>query len=201
MKCFLPFFLIISVLLFSGCATDNGGDSLNLKGKKVIFVVAPSDFRDEELFHPKEVLEANGASTAIASLSKGALQGVMGGTAQATLSLNDVKAENFDAIVFVGGSGAQVYFNNSKAMALAREFLSAGKITSAICIAPSILANAGLLKGKKATCFSSEAANLKAKGATYTGKAVEVDGLLVTADGPSSAKAFGNEIAKLLSKS
>ena len=168
---------------------------------KAVFVIAPGNFRDEELFHPKEALESKNISVQIASISKGIFAGKLGAKAEATLSLEDAKAENFDAIIFVGGPGASIYFNNSKAQALARDFYSKGKITSAICIAPSILANAGLLKGKKATCFPSEAQNLKAKGALYTGSPVETDGLIITADGPSSAKAFGKEIAKLLAKS
>jgi protease I len=60
------------------------------------------------------------------------------------------------------------------------------------------LANAGLLKGVKATCYPSQEANLKDKGAHFTGLAVERDGLIITADGPKAAKAFGEKIAEAL---
>ena len=71
-------------------------------------------------------------------------------------------------------------------------------LLAAICIAPSILANAGLLEGKKVTSYSSEASNIKSKGANYTSRPVEQDGKIITADGPGSAKAFGKAIAEAL---
>jgi protease I len=71
-------------------------------------------------------------------------------------------------------------------------------ILAAICAAPSILANAGLLKGKTATSFPDEGENLKAKGANFTGQGLEIDGRIITADGPAHAKQFGEAIVKAL---
>lgn len=65
----------------------------------------------------------------------------------------------------------------------------------------AILENAGILQGKKATCFSSEAGNLQSKGADYTGTAVAVDGKIVTVDGPGAAEEFGKQIIELLRNS
>ena len=84
------------------------------------------------------------------------------------------------------------------ALSLAQKFYNAGKITAAICIAPVILANAGLLNGKKATSFPSEENALEDKGAAFTGNPVEADGLIVTAEGPKAARDFGKKIAQLL---
>lgn len=172
----------------------------DLNGKKVLFIIAPQNFRDEELFEPKAVLESAGAQTAIASRKTGTISGAGGKTAKATIALALANAAEYDAIVFVGGTGATEYFNESTAQQIAKKALAEGKILAAICIAPSILANAGLLEGKNATCFSSEAGNLKAKGANYTGQAVTVDGKIITANGPSAARHFGIEIAKALAR-
>lgn len=166
--------------------------------KKAVLVIAPNNFRDEELFYTKEELEKAGVKTTIASISTEEANGMLGGKAKPQITLEEVTEEDFDAIVFIGGSGASIYFENKKAWELAREFNSKEKVTAAICIAPSILANAGLLKGKKVTVFPSEASNLKEKGATYTGVAVEVDGNIVTAEGPGSAREFGKRIAEEL---
>jgi len=68
-----------------------------------------------------------------------------------------------------------------------------------LCLSPVILANAGILKGKKATCWFSVARMIKKKGAIYTGKKVEIDGLIITGNGPSAAKEFGEKYLKLLS--
>ena len=76
--------------------------------------------------------------------------------------------------------------------------VEAGKLVGAICIAPRILSEAGILNGKKATVYSSEAGVLRANGAIYTGKDVEVDGKIVTASGPHAAEQFGNTLVKLL---
>jgi putative intracellular protease/amidase len=55
-----------------------------------------------------------------------------------------------------------------------------------------------LLEGKKATCYSSQEENLKSKGAICTGEGVEVDGNIITANGPKSAREFGKKIVEAL---
>ena len=166
--------------------------------KKVLMVIAPAKFRDEELFDTKTALESSGASVNIASKTTDVSVGMLGGKAKPNLALSSAKAADYDAVVFVGGGGAEVYFTDPVALALAKDALAQGKVVSAICIAPSILANAGLLSGKKATVFKGDKylGILKAKGANYTGRDVEVDGKIITADGPNSAKKFGQAIAK-----
>jgi len=165
---------------------------------KVVFVIAPKDFRDEELFHTKEEIEKAGHSTLIVSTKKGECIGMLGGKAKAEKTINEINEEDFNAIVFVGGIGADIYFNNTTAQKLAKNFFNKGKIVAAICIAPSTLANSGILKGKKATCFSSESENLKSKGAIYTGKKVEIDGNIITANGPEAVDEFGKKIVEKL---
>ena len=165
---------------------------------KVLMVIANSNFRDEELFHTKEEIESRGHETVIASNSLSEATGSLGGKIKPSILVKDVSFGQYDAIVFVGGSGSALYFDNSSALNLAREFYNDGKITSAICIAPSILANAGILKGKKVTCYVSEKENLESKGAVYTGNDVEVDGKIITANGPNSAHEFGKKIAEML---
>jgi protease I len=94
--------------------------------------------------------------------------------------------------------GATEYWNDSQAIAIAKSAAGKGKLLGAICIAPVTLANAGLLEGKKATVWESEVDKLKAKGAKYTGAAVEVDGNVITANGPEAAAGFGSAIVVAL---
>ena len=194
---------LIAFILFSGCPQsggDEGGDVTpgEATGKKVVMVIAPSNFRDEELFETKSVLEQAGVEVTIASSATGEITGSQGGKATAAIALSEVNPADYDAVVFVGGQGASTYFNDSTAQNLAKDALSKGKVVAAICIAPSILANAGLLDGKSATAFSSEQSNLESNGATYTGEAVTVDGKIITADGPSSARSFGEAIVNAI---
>lgn len=166
--------------------------------KKAIFVVAQNNFRDEELLEPKTVLTERKIETKVATKTRNKAVGKLGTEIKPDLAIPEIETKNFDAIIFVGGAGARDYFNDEDALKLVKDFKDAGKIVGAICIAPSILANAGILISKTVTAFPSEEQNLRDKGADYTGMQVEVDGKIVTAKDPSAAKEFGEEIAYLL---
>ena len=170
----------------------------DLTGMDVLMVVASNNFRDEEYREPAEALARAMAGVVVASSSKHECTGMLGYKITPDLLLSEVDLSKYAAVVFIGGSGAVEYFEDPTAQKLARDALAQGKLVGAICIAPSILANAGLLKGKRATCFSSEKANLTTKGAEFVGEGVVRDGKIITADGPSSAKAFANAMSEAL---
>lgn len=166
---------------------------------KVLLIIAPENFRDEELLHTKEELERAGAKTTIASTKTGEVRGMLGARVTPDTKLDQVRVDDYDAVVFVGGSGSAVYFKDNRAISIASEAFSKGKKVCAICIAPVILANAGVLKGKRATVWPDKCIQMiESKGATYTGKPVEVDGNVITAPGPEAAREFGRAIAKAL---
>jgi protease I len=172
----------------------NEGDAVS----DVLMVIAPDQFRDEEYARPKEVLEGLGATVTTASVAPGPCRGKLGMLARAEVALNEVSAERYDAVVFVGGSGSNVYFDDLDAHALARSMYAAGKVVGAICVAPTTLAHAGLLRGRNVTSFASQRDDLVAHGAVWTGAPVEVDGSIVTANGPGSSQDFGLAVADLL---
>lgn len=165
-----------------------------------LLVIAPETFRDEEYADPKRVLEAAGFDVTTASVNAGVCTGRFGLEAVADVALKDVDTDRFDVVAFVGGGGAKIYFDDPIAHRVAREAIEADKIVGAICIAPSILAHAGLLKGITVTSFPSEEADLAEHGATWTGRPVEVDGRIVTANGPDAATAFGEELVRMASE-
>ena len=171
---------------------------MNLKGKNVLMVIAADNFRDEEYAEPRKVLEAAGVRVTVACSTLDVAKGKLGLQVKPDVLLNNVKEEDFDGIVFVGGGGSKEYFDNPVAHKLAQSFCSNDKLTSAICIAPAILANAGLLKEKKATSFPSSKETLQAKGAAFTGSGVERDGMLVTGSGPEAATQFGEKLVEVL---
>lgn len=169
-----------------------------VKVKKAVLVIASSNFRDEELFQTKRALDAAGIQTVIASTKKAVIKGMLGGRAEATMLVNEVSIDDYDAIIFIGGSGAKEYFANPVALNIAHEAAKKGKILAAICIAPTVLANAGVLNDIKATSFPSERIKLQKAGAQYSGAAVVRDGLIITASGPEVASQFGQAIAQTL---
>jgi len=166
--------------------------------KKVLFIVASQNFRDEELFVPRDAFLKAGYKAVIASSRLGILSGMLGGTASATLSLPQVKTADYSAIVFVGGPGAQEFFDDKDAHRIAREAVKEKKVLGAICLAPVTLARAGVLKGAKATVWYSEGGKLEKAGASYTPDRVVRSGLIVTACGPEAAPEFARTLLNAL---
>lgn len=171
----------------------------NLSGKKVLFILASRDFRDPEFLVPKKVLEQSAAKIFTAS-STPISTGAEGAKVKVDVLLDKVNPADYDAVAFVGGPGSAEYFDDPTAHSVAKKTLEAGKLLASICAAGSTLARAGVLKNKKATAFESRGQDLIAHGANYTGKDVEVDGNIITANGPRAAKAFGEAIVKALEK-
>jgi len=166
--------------------------------KTAVLIVARENFRDEELFETRRILDGAGVQTVIASSRTGLVRGMLGGGAEARILVNDIVVDDYDAIIFVGGPGASEYFNSPVALNIAREAANKQKVLAAICVAPTVLANAGVLKGVTATSFLSERVRLIRAGARYTGAPVERDGLIITASGPMAAIQFGRAIAEAL---
>ncbi len=166
--------------------------------KKAVMVIAKQRFRDEELFDTQKHLEAADVRTVVASSQMGERPGKMGGSAKATMLVSDIIVEELDALIFIGGDGAAEYYDNIKAHELAKDTIKKGKVLAAICIAPRILANARLLKGKKYTCWESELENIQKLGGEPAEGDVVRDGKIITANGPHAADEFGKTIAEAL---
>lgn len=168
--------------------------------RNVVLVVAERQFRDEEYQIPKDILTKAGFNVITASTTMDQLIGTYGLKALPDILFKDVKVKGLEALIFVGGGGSSQYFDDPLAHNLAQSALEHGKIVGAICIAPVILANAGLLAGKKATVYPDGADTLKEKGAIYTANPVETDGLIITGNGPQAATEFGNILVDMLMK-
>jgi protease I len=166
--------------------------------KTVLMVIAPEEFQDKEYEIPYKVLEENGIEVITASKNAGICHSSLGKDIEADLGIDEVGVGEFDAIVLVGGSGARVYLEDEILHDIIRGFEEEDKIVAAICIAPAILAKSGVLEGKNATVFPKHAHYLEENGANYTKKNVEIDGNIITANGPQAAKEFGEAISNKL---
>lgn len=171
-----------------------------LKDTKILMVIASQNFRDEEYQQPRNIFQAQGTEVTVACSSLQPSKGMLGLVVKPDIILEQVKPEEYAAVIFVGGMGASEYWDHPTAHQIAQTALTTGKIVGAICIAPVTLARAGLLNGKKATVWDSEKGNIQKEGAIYTGKAVEIDGKIITGRGPAAAKEFGQTIVQALSK-
>ena len=166
--------------------------------KTAVLIVGSENFHDRELFETMRALGSAGVQTVIASTRTGVIRGMLGGVAEARALVNQLRVDDYDAIVFIGGLGAMEYFDNPVALDIARAAAAKGKVLAAISIAPTILANAGVLRGIRATSFFSEQVVLQQAGATYTGAPIERDRQIITATGPIAVTQFAGAIAEAI---
>ena len=171
--------------------------------KSVLIVIAEKDFQDNEYSATKNAIEKAGIKVTVASKTKGVKRGVFGGEVNAMISFDEVNESDFDAIVFIGGGGAQEYIKDAGAKDLVQKFFMTQKIVAAVCIAPLILASSGTLNGKKATVWDdgerTQIDFLERFGGEFIDEGVVVDGRIITANGPKASQKFGEKIGEELS--
>lgn len=169
-----------------------------IKEKKVLFIIPQTNFRDEELIEPRRILESNKIRTLTANSTGKTSNGMLGSKIEPNLTLDKVNVNDFDAIIFIGGSGSTAYYTDKTAINIAKEAYLKGKIVASICLASGVLAIAGLLKGKNATGFETTKELIEKNGGIYKGTNIEISNRIITARDPQSAKEFGEAILKAL---
>ena len=170
---------------------------------KALMVLAPKNFRDEEYRTPALKLERAGITVHVAGPTSGPYTGMLGKVVTPDLTLDQVKVDDYDAIIVVGGSGSKEYlWSNNKLISILNEASRKDKTIASICLSGAVLAKAGILKGKKATVSpSGESIRLlEWNGADYIKEGVVVDGKIITAEGPNNAEDFADAIIKVLGK-
>lgn len=193
--------LIFLFSMFGGvAAAQKEGSMERLQGKKIVMIIAAERFRDEELNVPLIYFRKKGARVDVASSVKTEVKGVLGSKAVPDMFYTEIKVENYDVVVFVGGGGSVQYWHDPAAHNIAREAVAKGKLLGAICYAPVTLANSGVLKNRKVTVFADERSmgEFERCGLKTTGSPVEVDGRIVTASGPQAAEQFALAIESAL---
>lgn len=116
---------------------------------------------------------------------------------RADKALQDINPKEADALVLPGGLPGVTNLNESDVLrAMIQEATADGRLVAAICAAPMILGQLGLLNGKRATCYPSFEPHLK--GYIPTSEAVVVDGHIITASGVGVALEFALAIVTYL---
>jgi protease I len=169
---------------------------------KAVIAIAPEKYRDEELAEPVAALNKAGIAFDIASTRPGTCKGMLGGKTSAGLSFDDIDPKNYNGLIIIGGTGCQEHlWEDDLLVRLAIYFCETDKVVAAICLAPVVLARAGILKGKKATVYDAPTAifEMKKGRAMLTPEPVVTDGRIITANGPAAAKNFAATVVKELS--
>jgi protease I len=168
--------------------------------KSVLMVIAPEDFRDEEFKEPHDLFIKSGIKVTVASTDTGSVRGMLGMIVKPDITLDLVNPDSFDAVVVVGGTGCKVLWDDTTLHNIVQNFNDKKKTTAAICIAPVVLARAGILKDVKATVYPAVKDDICVCGANYTGSEVEKAGNIITGSGPKSAKDFAETILRAISE-
>src|SRR5436190_16165221 len=174
---------------------------MKLDGKTVLIVIPHTQFRDEEFFEPKKILEDEGAKMVVASTSVRICRGMKGGTAQSDIAIADAKADDYAGIVLCGGTSVPDFFwNDKKLQELVAAMSAAGKLVAAICLSTVVLAKAKLLAGQEATVYFLPQAieELKNAGAKYVKKTLIIHNNIILAEGPPDSQRFGQAIRSAL---
>ena len=144
-----------------------------------------------------DILRRGGVEVVAAALAGQMVHGNHGIGIEADASLDPVLEQSFDMLILPGGEpGASHLAADSRVQYLLKEFEKAGLYIAAICAAPGVLAEAGLLRGRKATSFPD--AIKDPSGITYLQSAVVRDGKIATSRGPGTALDFALELLELL---
>jgi protease I len=165
-----------------------------------VLILSANDFEDTELLVPLYRLREEGISVDIASLSREAIKGKHGYEVPVNKVFKDVVPSEYGLLVLPGGKAPAAIRNDPAVQEIARSFFADGKPVAAICHGPQILVSAGLLKGRRATCYQSVTPELKEAGALYEDSEVVVDGQLVTSRQPEDLPAFNRELMRLIER-
>ena len=174
---------------------------MKLDGKKVLMVIPYTQFRDEEFFEPKKILEDEGAKVVIASTVARVCRGMRGGSVQADIAIADAKVDDYAALVICGGSSVPDFFwNDKKLQEFATAMSGAGKIVAAICLSTVVLAKSKLLADREATVYFLPQAiqELKDAGAKYVKQTLIIHNNIILAEGPPDSQRFGQAIRSAL---
>jgi len=168
-----------------------------------VLIVATDGFEEWELFGPRQILQERGAEVLLASLSRTPIQATVhddpGKTIRPDLTIDDARAEEFDALILPGGvrNPDQLRLHDN-VIALIRLFAEQGKPVGAICHGPWLLVEADLLRDRTATSWPSIRTDLRNAGAVVVDEAAVTDGNIVTSRNPDDVAAFTDALIDLI---
>ncbi|AUC52909.1 protease [Sagittula sp. P11] len=171
----------------------------NIAETKVLIIVTHG-FEQSELEFPRDQLRAKGAEVHVATLDGKAIKGWEGSDwgreAEADLKIEDANPHDYDALVIPGGQiNPDLLRVEESVLALVRTFHDQGKVVAAVCHAPWVLIEAGIVAGRRMTCYTSIRTDLENAGAKVMDTSVVADNGIVTSRKPDDLKDF---VAKIV---
>lgn len=183
--------IIIIAVIISGFAKGASGNS-------ILYVLPEKDFDYYEFTKSRDMLVEQGYKVILSSTVKGGITDDRGNKYECSLLASEVDMKNYRMLVLVGGDGTELILENMEIRKLIQQADKENKYIAAICYAPVVLANAGVLKGEAATVYPSHKKELEDSGAIYNSDSVVVSNNIITAGGPGDTKMFTDRIIEIL---
>jgi len=166
---------------------------------KIVIVIAPRDFQEVELNQCQRVFARQGFEVIIASTATEPAIGMGGRVVPPQATISQIDLEGCLALVIIGGSGAKTYlWDNAQLHQVVRRAYEERIVIAAICLAPVVLARAGILDGKEAVVYAEGTAELEKGGAVLTDQPVVISDSIITGRDPRAAKSFAIAIVQSL---
>jgi protease I len=164
-----------------------------------VLILATNGFEQDELLVPQRKLKEAGAHVDVVSPEKGKIRGWKlkdwGESVAVDKSLDEVKADEYDAIVLPGGQiNPDLLRVNQKALQLIRSFLDSGKIVAAVCHAPWLLVELDAVRGREVTSYHSIKTDVINAGGKWVDREVVTDQGMITSRNPGDLEAFSAKI-------
>jgi len=161
-----------------------------------VLMISADNFEDTELLVPLYRLQEESIAVDLASLRRGTIKGKHGYEVEANLAVDEIDPRQYAALILPGGKAPAALRDDPAVQKTVHHFFDNDKPVAAICHGPQILASAGVLEGRHATCYRSVAPELKEAHAHYENKEVVVDGRLITSREPGDLPYFMREFLK-----
>lgn len=173
---------------------------MKLKGKKVV-VLAENNYQELELWVPYYRLKEEGAEVVIVGTgSARTYTSKHGYPVEVDKEAREIDMAYYDGVVIPGGYAPDLMRRYPEMVRIVKEAHEKGKVIAAICHAGWMLVSAGILKGKRATCFFAIKDDLVNAGAQYVDQEVVRDGHLITSRKPDDLPAFCRELVQALAE-
>ncbi|MGB9914989.1 MAG: DJ-1 family glyoxalase III [Candidatus Bathyarchaeales archaeon] len=162
-------------------------------------VLLASGFEEIEALTVIDVLRRCNIKVVVVGLSAEPTTGAHDVRVIPDTSIDKVRVEDYDAIICPGGNPGYINLRkNATVLSMVKKAFAMGKLVAAICAAPAVLADAGILKDKKCTIYPGMENELERGGGKVQRDLVVEDGNVITSQGPATALPFAFKVAERL---
>jgi len=165
--------------------------------KALVFLA--TGFEEIETVTIVDVLRRANVDVTVAGLTSNIIEGAHAMKIIPDKSIDTVKVDDFDAIVVPGGNpGYKNLRKDARVIDMIKKAFNSNKLVAAICAAPAVLSDAGVLEGKVCTIYPGMENELEKGGGKPKQDIIVVDGNIITSRGPATALPFALKLAEIL---